>query len=160
SRNFLASGYRGITIVPMLRGDAAIGALSVVRYAPGPLSAEQIGVLKTFANQAVIAIENARLLGELRERTDELAQSVEELKALAEVGQAVSSTLDLRRVLVTVLDRSVALSGADAGVIYRYSATQRSFRFVEAVGYSEAHISDVHDLDVDEGATGMGEAVQ
>jgi GAF domain-containing protein len=64
--NFLRSGYRAITIMPMLRGDVAIGALSVARLAPGPLSDKQLAVLRTFADQAVIAIENARLLSELR----------------------------------------------------------------------------------------------
>ena len=81
-RNFARSGYRAVTIMPMLRGDAAIGALSVVRVAPGPLSEKQLATLRTFANQAVIAIENTRLLSELRSRTDELARSVSELQAL------------------------------------------------------------------------------
>jgi len=107
----------------------------------------------------VIAIENARPLGELRERTDELGRSVEELQALSEVAQAVSSTLDQRAVLSTILNRSVALAGADSGVIYRYSLAQRSFRFVEAVGYSEAQVREVRDLDVGENVTGMGEAI-
>ena len=80
---------------------------------------------RTFADQAVIAIENARLLNELRERTDELARSVEELKALSEVGQAVSSTLDFGAVLSTILDRSVTLAGSDAGAIFRYSRAAR-----------------------------------
>lgn len=75
AKNFLASGYRAITIMPMMRGNVAIGALSVVRLAPGPLSAEQLAVLKTFADQAVIAVENTRLLNELRARTGELEQS-------------------------------------------------------------------------------------
>ena len=66
SRNFLASGYLAITIMPMMRGSEAIGALSVVRLAPGPLSDKQLAVLRTFAAQAVIAIENARLINELR----------------------------------------------------------------------------------------------
>ena len=67
ARNFLTSGHRAITIMPMIRGVEAIGAISVVRLAPGPLSNKQLAVLRTFANQAVIAIENARLLSELRE---------------------------------------------------------------------------------------------
>ena len=65
-RNFEKSGYRAVTIMPMLRGDAAIGALSVVRVASGPLSEKQLATLRTFANQAVIAIENTRLLSELQ----------------------------------------------------------------------------------------------
>jgi len=67
--NFLASGYRGITIMPMMRGEEAIGALSVVRVAPGPLTDRQLAVLKTFADQAVIAIENVRLFNEIREKS-------------------------------------------------------------------------------------------
>ena len=72
AQNFLASGYRAVTIMPMMRGATAIVALSVVRLAPGPLSDEQLAVLKTFADQAVIAIENTRLLNELRQRIDDL----------------------------------------------------------------------------------------
>jgi signal transduction histidine kinase/putative methionine-R-sulfoxide reductase with GAF domain len=72
ARNFLASGYRGISIMPMMRGEEAIGALSVVRLAPGPLSDKQLAVLKTFADQAVIAIENVRLFNEIREKSRQL----------------------------------------------------------------------------------------
>ena len=65
--NFLETGYRGVTIVPLMRGKEAIGALSVMRVSPGSLSKSQISLLRTFANQAVIAIGNTRLLSELRE---------------------------------------------------------------------------------------------
>lgn len=74
-QNFLTSGNRAITIMPMMRGDEAIGLLSVVRRVPGALSDKQIAVLKTFASQAVIAVENTRLFKELRERTSEVERS-------------------------------------------------------------------------------------
>ena len=66
-KNFLASGYRAITMMPMLRDGKAIGVLGVVRISPGKLSDEQLAVLRTFAAQAVIAIENTRLVNELRQ---------------------------------------------------------------------------------------------
>src|SRR5205814_1922900 len=81
AQNFLSSGNRAITIMPMMRGDKAIGLLTVVRLVAGPLSDKQLAVLRTFANQAVIAIENTRLLKELRERTDELARREGALRA-------------------------------------------------------------------------------
>ena len=71
-RNFLASGYGAITIAPMVREGTAIGAISVVRVSPGPLSDKQIALLKTFADQAVIAIENVRLFQEVQEKNRQL----------------------------------------------------------------------------------------
>ncbi|HEX5317729.1 MAG TPA: ATP-binding protein, partial [Stellaceae bacterium] len=105
------------------------------------------------------AMENARLLNELRERTDELAHSVEELKTLSEVGQAVSSTLKMEAVLSTIISRSVGLTGSDAGAIFRYRRAARSFRLFDAVGWDEALIARVRGLSLAENITGMGEAV-
>ena len=85
ARNFLTSGYRAITITPMMRRNEAIGLLSVVRRTPGPLSDKQLSLLRTFAAQAVIAIENARLINELRQRTDDLSESLEQQTATSEV---------------------------------------------------------------------------
>src|ERR1700730_10466836 len=82
--------------VPLLREGVPIGVIVLARQRVAPFSDKQIELVRTFADQAVIAIENARLFNELRARTDELGSSVAELKMLSEVGQAVSSTLDLR----------------------------------------------------------------
>src|SRR5256714_1218777 len=105
-----------------------------------------------------MSIGNARLFNELRARTAELGRSVEELRVLSEVGQAVSSTLDLRAVLSTILTRSVGLTGADAGAIFRYNRVERAFRLVEAVGWDESVVRSVRDLPVAEVESGMGEA--
>src|SRR5687767_2571807 len=83
AQNFLTSGNRAITIMPMIRGDEAIGLLSVVRLVAGPLSDKQLAVLRTFANQAVIAIENSRLLSELRQREQDLTEKSAALAALS-----------------------------------------------------------------------------
>jgi len=75
AKNFLATGFRGVTMMPLLRGAEAIGVLAIVRLAPGPLSDVQLSVLRTFAAQAVIAIETTRLVNELR-RTNGALENV------------------------------------------------------------------------------------
>ena len=92
-----------------------------------PFTPAQIKLLETFADQAVIAIENVRLLQELQQRTDELVRSVGELKALGEVGQAVSSTLELETVLTRIVSYAVQLSGTDGGAIYEYDEQSEEF---------------------------------
>ncbi len=96
-------GYRSLVVMPLLRHDEAIGALGVTRREPGGFTDDENGLLQTFADQAVIAIENARLLSELQARTQELTRSVEQLTALGDVGRAVSSSLDLDTVLTTIV---------------------------------------------------------
>src|SRR5262249_8383654 len=121
ARNFLASGNRAITIMPMMRGDTAIGALSVTRRRPGMLSDKQLAVLKTFANQAVIAIENTRLLNELRERTDELSESLGQQTATSEVlGVISSSPGELEPVFQAMLANATRICEAQFGILYRY----------------------------------------
>jgi two-component system, NtrC family, sensor kinase len=101
--------------------------LALRRIEVQSFSDKQIALLETFADQAVIAIENVRLFKELQARTQELARSVEELKALGEVGQAVSSTLDLETVLTTIVLRAVQLSGLDGGVAFEYDEGAEEF---------------------------------
>src|SRR4029079_6559117 len=102
-----------------------IGTITMRRRQVQPFSAGQIQLLETFADQAVIAIENARLFCELESRTHELADSVEELQALGVVSQAVSSTLDLQHVLTTVLTHAVDLSDMDGGAALAFACGQR-----------------------------------
>ncbi|HEU4340667.1 MAG TPA: GAF domain-containing protein, partial [Candidatus Binatia bacterium] len=92
-------GNRTVLIVPLMREDIPIGTIMIRRTEVRPFTDKQIKLLETFASQAVIAIENVRLFQELQQRTHELVRSVGELKALGEVSQAVSSTLDLETVL-------------------------------------------------------------
>ena len=126
-RNARMRGWRSTVSVPMLRGGDAIGVIGVSRAQPGGFSPTEIGLLQTFADQAVIAVENARLLGELRARTAELTRSVGQLTALGEVGQAVSSSLDLETVLTTIVSRAVQLSGLDGGVVFEYDDVAEEF---------------------------------
>ena len=125
--NARARGNRGWVIVPLLRHDEAVGTIAVTRREPGGFTDDEIALLQTFADQAVIAIENARLLSELQARTQELTSSVEQLTALGDVGRAVSSTLDLETVLTTIVSRAVELSGLDGGVVFEYDGIAEEF---------------------------------
>ena len=120
-------GYRANLAVPLLREQKVIGVFVLARPTPGPFTPRQIELVRTFADQAVIAIENTRLLTELRQRTDELGRSVGELRALGEVSQAVNSTLDLETVLATIVAKAVQLSGTEAGAIYVFDGVRREF---------------------------------
>jgi GAF domain-containing protein len=120
-------GHGTLLGVPMLREGTPIGAFSLQRKVAKPFTDKQIELVTTFADQAVIAIENVRLFQELQARTQELARSVGELKALGEVGQAVSSTLDLETVLTRIASHAVQLSGTHGGVIYEYDETTQEF---------------------------------
>ena len=140
ARNFAATGYRAVTIMPMMRGDVAIGALSVARHTPGLLSDKQRAVLKTFADQAVIAIENTRLLNELRE-------SLQQQTATADVLKVISrSTFDLQVVLQTLVESAAHLCDADKATITRQK--DGVFFRAEAYGFSREFIDYVRDVPV------------
>ena len=120
-------GVRTLIVVPMLKENELIGAFAMARQDVRPFTDKQIELVTNFAAQAVIAIENARLLTELHQRTDELSRSVGELRALGEVSQAVNSTLDLETVLATIVAKAVQLSGTEAGAIYVFDDVEREF---------------------------------
>ncbi|MGZ5127594.1 MAG: GAF domain-containing protein, partial [Burkholderiales bacterium] len=100
------AGMRTLLAVPMFKENEPIGVIVIFRREVRPFSDKQIELVTTFANQAVIAIENVRLFDEVGARTRALTQSVEELRALGEVSQAVNSTLDLQNVLGTIVAKA------------------------------------------------------
>jgi GAF domain-containing protein len=120
-------GWRTHLVVPLRQQGELIGWLNARRTEVRPFTPAQIKLLETFADQAVIAIENVRLFKELDERTHELTRSVGELKALGEVSQVVSSTLDLEAVLTRIVSHAVQLSGTDGGAIYEYDEESEEF---------------------------------
>jgi signal transduction histidine kinase len=119
--------FRTMLGVPMLREGSPIGVIAIWRGEPQPFSDRQIELVTTFADQAVIAVENVRLFKELNARTAALSRSVEQLTALGEVGRAVSSTLDLETVLATIVTRAVQLSELDGGVVFEYDEAAEEF---------------------------------
>src|SRR5262249_50887106 len=125
--NWLAQDLRSLLIVPIFRHDHVIGAIAVLHRDVGAFTDVHVELLKTFAAQAVIAIENVRLFRELEAQTAALTRSVEQLTALGEVGRAVSSTLDLETVLSTIMSRAVQLSGLDGGVVFEYDEAAEEF---------------------------------
>jgi signal transduction histidine kinase len=139
------SGARTLLVVPMLNEDKLVGAIAIYRQEVRPFSEKQVELVTNFANQVVIAIEKLRLLTELRQRTTELARSVEELQALGEVSQAVNSTLDLQTVLSTIVAKAVQLSGTEGGAIYVFDEAQQLFRLRATYGLSEELIAAIED---------------
>ncbi|MCC6469034.1 MAG: GAF domain-containing protein [Alphaproteobacteria bacterium] len=151
-------GMRSVLAVPLMREGKPIGVIALIRPEVRPFTGREIELTETFADQAVIAIANVRLFDELQTRTTELARSVEELKALGEVGRAVSSTLDLRTVLDTVVARAMQLGEADGCSVFRYKRRTREFLLWHAVGLPPSLEAEVRATSISEGETVMGKA--
>src|SRR5436309_12330657 len=144
----------------MLRKGAPIGVILVARAEPGPFSDNQIELLKTFADQAVIAVENVRLFKELEARTGELTQSVEKLTALGEVSRAVSSTLDVETVLNTIVSRASQLAGADSCSIFEYDEAAEQFELRAVHNDDTAFIEALRAVPLRKGEGLMGRAAE
>jgi GAF domain-containing protein len=155
-------GWRSTFAVPVLRDGTPIGAIAVGWAEPGPASVGSIALLQTFADQAVIAIENVRLFTELEARTAELTRSVEKLQALGEVSQIVSSTLDLEAVFHTVVANALKLSGAVGGVIYEFDEPRAEFRLRSSIGVDEElnTVLQATPILLGEGVTGKAAALR
>jgi signal transduction histidine kinase/CheY-like chemotaxis protein/HAMP domain-containing protein len=126
-------GYRTLASVPMLRSGEVVGTINIYRQEVRPFTEKQIALVENFASQAVIAIENARLV-------NELTRSIEELRALGEVTQAVNSTLDLEAVLGAIVSKATQLSGTEAGAIYVFNEVKREFELRAIYGMTESLI--------------------
>ncbi|MGH8699196.1 MAG: GAF domain-containing protein, partial [Burkholderiales bacterium] len=150
-------GFRTTLCVPLMREGVAIGSIILRRSEVQPFSERQVALLETFADQAVIAIENVRLFKELEARTGELTRSVEKLTALGEVSQALGSTLDLETVLSTIVARATLLAGMDAGIIYEYDAQREVFeaRATERLEDEIVEVLGTAPIRKGEGATGQ-----
>jgi two-component system NtrC family sensor kinase len=153
-------GHRTVLSVPLLREGESIGAISLRRTEVHPFSDKQIALLQTFADQAVIAIGNVRLFEEVQAKTRELSQSVEELRALSEVSQAVNSTVDLQTVLNTIVSKATQLSGTDAGAIYVFDQAAQEFHLRATYGMDDAIIREIEDRRIHIGETAIGQSVE
>jgi len=152
--------YQSIVGVPMLREGHPIGVIVVPRAAAGSFPEKHIALLRTFADQAVIAIENVRLFNEIQERTRQLEASLEEVQGLSEVSRAVSSSLDLGQVLHEIAEQAAKLCDADAGFIQEYGETTREFHISASWNASEAFVRVIQTAQVTlgKGATGRSAA--
>ncbi len=153
-------GFRTALGVPLLREGIPIGALSLTRSIVRPFSNKQIEVVTTFADQAVIAIENIRLFDEVQARTRELGQLVGELRALGEVTQAVNSSVDLETVLTTIVAKATQLSNTEAGAIYVFDDASQEFQLRATHGMDDTIIASVRDRHLRIGETAIGRAVE
>ena len=149
-------GHHTMAATPLLREGAPLGAIVLFRTEVEPFSGKQLSLLKTFADQAVIAIENVRLFKELEVRTAELMQSVGELKALGEVSQTVSSTLDLETVLNTIVSQATQLAGVDGGTIWEYDETREEFHLRASDGLPDELVNALRIAPIPKGEGAIG----
>jgi GAF domain-containing protein len=127
------AGYRTLLVVPMLKNDELIGTISIFRPVVQPFTDKQIALVTNFANQAVIAIENTRLLNELRQRTNDLSESLEQQTATSEVLRVISNSPgELEPVFQAMLANAMRICDAGFGILFEYA--DGAFRALSSLG--------------------------
>ena len=142
----------------MLREDKLIGVITTWRREVRPFSDKQVALVKTFADQAVIAIENVRLFQEIQDRTRELQVSLEEVRALSDVSRAVSSSLDLRQVLDAVSGYAVNLSKSDGCGVFEFNQRRQALDVVASHNLGSEFLASIRSATIDLGKTTIGQA--
>jgi len=137
------TGVRTFIAVPLVRGDDGIGVIIYRRTRVHPFTDNQIALLEAFADQAVIAIENARLFNELEERQQQLTSSVDQLTSLGEVIQTVTSTLNLDEVLERIVSHAARLSGSDSGAIFELDQSTDAYDLRATYQLHEEVVADI-----------------
>jgi len=130
-------GFRTIVGVPIQSDDEVMAVISLWRREVNRFTEREIELAMTFAAQGAIAIRNANLMQQLDLRTRELGRSVDQLNGLSKVGETVSSSLDPREVLSTIVKHAVELSGTEGGSIFEFDDESQEFRIHTAYGTSE-----------------------
>ena len=151
------AGFGSLLAVPLLRKGELVGVLVLTHNDAHPFTSEQIERAETFADQAVIAIENARLFEEVQARTAELSRSVAELKALGQVSQAVNSSLDLKIVLATILGHACEMSDTGGGAIYVLNEESGELLLEAGHNMTDEHLAAVRQHPIHLGDPVVGE---
>ncbi|TGN64145.1 GAF domain-containing protein [Nocardioides eburneiflavus] len=152
------AGFRTLMSAPMLLHDEVIGILSVWRTEAQPFDAGEVDVLSAFAVQAAIVLRQVELVAALEARSGELAAKVTQLEVLREIGEAISSTLDLDEVLGRIVSGAVRLCWADGGSIMEYDAAADCFRVRATAGGSPVLTDRLRALTIRRSTSPVGRA--
>src|SRR5262245_2200749 len=152
-----ASNVHTVLAVPLLLQGEPIGVITLTRTRVAPFDDKQVALIESFADQAVIAIENSRLFEAEQASKRELARSVEELESLGKVSQAVNSSLELDKVLPTILEHACAMSYAGGGTVYVFDETTGEFRLAAAYNMSDEHVAMVRAQPIRHNSAVVGE---